>query len=298
MRLQGGKLRAESTSGHNHTKRSLLKQVTWDHTQMGFEYLNHGDSTDSLGKLFQSSTTLTEKNNFLSLNVISCISIWVYYLLSCNWTPQVLALISPLSSPTRLLLLPDIYTHWFPQKLLFSRLCNSSSQPLFIWQIFQSLDHHCDLQKDSFQYTHTLVYWGAQYWTQYFKGVSPVLSRSEVSPPSSCWKCWQFLMQPMISLACFATRVPCWLMVRLLFTQTPKVTFCKIAFWLVLMTGVIPPLVKDSAFTSTELSKVTAAHFPRLLRSLNESTDIWCISLSSLFYTICRAAEGVHHTGQ
>lgn len=45
----------------NHTKQSLLEQVTWDHAQLDFEYLSHGDSTDSLGKLFQSSITLTEQ---------------------------------------------------------------------------------------------------------------------------------------------------------------------------------------------------------------------------------------------
>lgn len=176
----------------NHTKQSLLKQVTWDHTQMGFEYLNHGDSTDSLGKLFQSSTTLTEKTNFLSLNVISCISIWVYYLLSCNWTPQVLALISPLSSPTRRLLLPDIYTHWFPQKLLFSRLCNSSSQPLFIWQIFQSLDHHCDPQKDSFQYTHVSCILGSPV-------LNPVLQRC-LSSAEQKWRITALILLKMLTI--------------------------------------------------------------------------------------------------
>jgi len=32
------------------------------------------------------------------------------------------------------------------------------------------------------------IYWGAHNWTQHPGMVSPVLSRGEASPPSTCWQ--------------------------------------------------------------------------------------------------------------
>jgi len=35
----------------------------------------------------------------------------------------------------------------------------------------------------------SLMYWGAQHWTQHSRYVSPVLSRRVGTPPLTCWKC-------------------------------------------------------------------------------------------------------------
>ena len=80
-----------------------------------------------------------------------------------------------------------IHIDKIPLSLLFSRLSCPSSLSLSSCErcssalIFVALHWTCSGKSMS------LLYWGAQHWTQHTSCVSPVLSRGAGSPPSTCW---------------------------------------------------------------------------------------------------------------
>jgi len=126
---------------------------------------------------------------------------------------------------------------------------------------------------------------------------SPVLSRWEGSPPSTCWQRSSWCSQPRRVLDFFATKAHCCLMVSLLSTRTAKVVqkaSGKMLYsWLKLMytgawcycslgTGLYTSLCWTSQGSCLPISP--ACQDP-------SSTPTWYVSYFFQFYIICKLAE-------
>lgn len=67
------------------SKQSQVKQVAQGFVSLCLSISMDGDSTTSLGNLFQCSTSLTAKKLFICLNRIYCVFIHACCILSCHW---------------------------------------------------------------------------------------------------------------------------------------------------------------------------------------------------------------------
>ena len=56
-------------------------------------------------------------------------------------------------------------------------------QPLLLWEMLQPFNHLCGPPLVSLQLCPSLLHWGAQNWTQHFRGISPVLIWGKQSFP-------------------------------------------------------------------------------------------------------------------
>ena len=163
------------------------EQYAQGHVQLGFEYLQHGDSTNSRSNLFQCLTTLTSKKFVLTFK-------WNFLYFNLCFSPLVLLLHITKSLTLSSLLAPIRHLYTLVRSclsLLFSRLNSPSSLSLswYIWCselliIIEALGWTCS----SMSVPHLSQ--EDQDWTQHSRSVSPVLSRGEESPPLICWQCF------------------------------------------------------------------------------------------------------------
>lgn len=119
-------LRLQGTSGGHFVQPPCSSRLFRAVASWVLHISTDGDSTTSLGKLFQCSTTLPGKKCFLVfLQIISCVS-----------TGKILS--SSSSFPTIRYLFTFIRS---PLSLLFFRLVIPSSSSLFSREVLQSLNH-------------------------------------------------------------------------------------------------------------------------------------------------------------
>ena len=125
----------------------------------------------------------------------------------------------------------QVFTHTvkIPLSLLPYRLCSPSSLTLslneshsFLFIFFVTL-HWTRSSKPM-----GLLYWRAQHWTQHLDLASPVLSREEGPPPSTCNALPNAAQETFGLFSPMTVRF--WLTVRLLSNITPRSFFAKLLY--------------------------------------------------------------------
>jgi len=126
----------------------------------------------------QCSTTLTAKSIFLCLSGISCVSICAHCLLCFQWAPLRRVWLRLLYSPHQVFM----HTGKIPLSLLFSRLNSPSTLSFCLYVrcskpsvILMALSWPCPNMSMS------LLYWGAQSWTQYSRCLTSAEWRGRIT---------------------------------------------------------------------------------------------------------------------
>lgn len=122
------------------------------------------------------SPTETTKTEQLTKHALNC----PHFLLTClrhSW-----------EEPGSLFLCPayQVFLHIYettPEPSLLQAEESQLSQPLLIWEMLHSPQHHCWPVLELLHKSVSHSYWGAWNWTQHSKWASPVLTS-----PLACWQ--------------------------------------------------------------------------------------------------------------
>ncbi|GAB0193852.1 mitochondrial enolase superfamily member 1 [Grus japonensis] len=144
----------------------------------------------------------------------------------------------------------------------------------------------------------SLLYWGAQNWTQLSRcGLTSAEQMERIT--SLNLLAMLCLIQPRIPLDCrLCHRDTLLAHVQLAIHQDPQILCSKVAFQLVshhhvLMPGVVPPQVQDFAFVLVELHEVPVGSFLQPLEvALDGSMILWFINDTCQCCVISKIAEG------